>query len=150
MRILKALNRSEAGTAVVELAVALPMLMIVALGITDFVSAFGQKMALQQQAQAGANYIAAHYFTKPTVEDVKKEVIATSGLDQSQITVGQWTECNQAKVAQFDECPGESDIKVSFMKITITDTYDPMLAIDGFADFVGKTNVKASVVVRLP
>ena len=145
------LHRDDRGTAVIELGIALPVLMVIALATVDFVGAFGQKMQLTQFAQAGANFVVANGNTAPEVDAVQAEVIAASGLTAKQVTVSKFTECNALKAAVINVCPNPlSDIKVNYMKIEVTKSYDPILNIRGFADFVGTQNLKASVIVRLP
>ena len=149
--MLHMLSRNERGTAVIELGVALPILMVLALATVDFVGAFSQKMQLTQYAQAGANFVVANGNTTPTISAVKSEVVATSGLTQDKVTVTRFTECNAIKVAVLNVCPNPlADVKVNYMKIEVANTYSPMLDIQGIADFVGTQNLKASVIVRLP
>ena len=150
MKRLGILGRSDRGTAVVELGLALPVLLVLALAATDFVSAFSYKLKLQQYAQAGANFVVAHGENDPAPGDVKTEVASLSGLDASKIKITRWTECNQSEQDEYDTCPGSSDVKVSYMQIEVEDTYDPMISIDRYSEFLGATDLVGSVVVRLP
>lgn len=150
LRNIRNLLGNRAGTATIELAIALPVLSMMALGSIDLVLGFGHKLTLQQHAQSGADFMLANGEKAPTMAEVKAEVKDVSGLPDSAIQVQRWTECNQVKVAGFGLCPGVDDKKVSYMEITVTDAYTPIIQIEGVADFVQQQNLSGSVVVRLP
>ena len=54
MRIAAKLRRETAGAAILEFAVALPLLVVFTVGIYDFGGAFNQKQKIEQAAQEGA------------------------------------------------------------------------------------------------
>ena len=56
MRTLKALRRSEAGSAIVELAVAFPILALVALGVSEFGKVYYAAITVAGAARTGAQY----------------------------------------------------------------------------------------------
>jgi hypothetical protein len=56
VRALKALRRSESGAAVVELAMTLPMLALLAVGVADFGRMYFTTIAVANATQAGAQY----------------------------------------------------------------------------------------------
>nr|WP_137677351.1 TadE/TadG family type IV pilus assembly protein [Parerythrobacter lutipelagi] len=139
------------GTATIELAIVLPVLSMVALGAVDLVSGFAHKMHLQQHAQAGADFVIANGETLPSESDIKAQITALSGLNTSAITITKWTECNAAKYTSgLVDCPGLSDLEAQYMQIDVKDEYQPILDIDGIADFVQTSTLSGSVVVRLP
>ncbi len=148
--IFRKLRPDARGTATIELAMALPVLTVMALASIDFVLGFGYKMNLQQYAQSGADFVIANGENLPTDAQVSTEVAAVSGLDPAAISVTKWTECNQAKQSTYGSCPGASDNKANYMQIAVTDTYQPILAIEGIADFVPSTALTGTAVVRIP
>lgn len=150
-RFLKHLHGNSQGTAAIELGLILPILSMMALASADFVAGFAQMTSLQQHAQSGADFVIANGETIPTTSQVQDQVVALSGLPKSAVTVTAWTECNAAKLSSgLVDCPGLSDLQAQFMKVDVTDTYEPILDIDGIADFVGKRTMKGSATVRLP
>lgn len=144
--------KDRRGVAAVELALALPILTVMALGSIDLARGFSYKMNLQQYAQSGADFIVANGESIPTEAQVKTEVAAVSGLATTAITVTKWTECNRGKngTLPYDTCPGSSDEKANYMQIAVTDTYDPILDIKGIADFVQSTSLTGTAIVRIP
>lgn len=144
------LLRSERGNSVIELGLALPLLITLAMGGVDAVAGFGSKIELQQYAQSGADYVVAAGQEVPSTAEVKSEVVATSGLDASAVTVTSFTECNQIPLQAKGVCANASALRADYMTITVTDTYEPILKIDGMVDFIGTTTLKGSVTIRIP
>ena len=63
--MLKWLKKSQAGQAMVEMALVLPVLIILLGGILDFGWLYYNKIALTNAAREGARYAAIHYTTAP-------------------------------------------------------------------------------------
>jgi len=59
--MLKWLKKSQAGQAMVEMALVLPILLVLVGGIMDFGWLFYNKIALNNAAREGARYAAIHY-----------------------------------------------------------------------------------------
>ena len=70
--MLKWLRKSQAGQAMVEMALALPVLLMLVGGIIDFGWLFYNKIALNNAAREGARYAVIHYTTSV---DWKNETI---------------------------------------------------------------------------
>lgn len=62
-RILKALRRSDAGSAAVELAVVAPLLALLALGVSEFGRVYYSAITVAGAARAGAQYGAQNVLT---------------------------------------------------------------------------------------
>ena len=60
-RLVKRMRKSEAGQAMVEMALVLPILLILVGGIIDFGWLFYNQLALTNAAREGARYAAIHY-----------------------------------------------------------------------------------------
>ena len=63
--MLKWLKKSQAGQAMVEMALVLPILVVLVGGILDFGWLFYNKIALNNAAREGARYAVIHYTTSP-------------------------------------------------------------------------------------
>ena len=64
-RLVTWLRRNEAGQSMVEMALVLPILLILVGGIMDFGWLFYNKLALTNAAREGARYAVIHYHTSP-------------------------------------------------------------------------------------
>ena len=63
--MLKWLKKSQAGQAMVEMALVLPILVVLVGGILDFGWLFYNKISLNNAAREGARYAVIHYTTSP-------------------------------------------------------------------------------------
>ena len=87
--MLKWLKKSQAGQAMVEMALVLPILVVLVGGILDFGWLFYNKIALNNAAREGARYAVIHYTTSP---EWKNDTIALmnssySGVETATATV---------------------------------------------------------------
>ena len=64
-RLVTWLRRNEAGQAMVEMALVLPILLILIGGIVDFGWLFYNQLSLTNAAREGARYAVIHYHTSP-------------------------------------------------------------------------------------
>jgi hypothetical protein len=72
--------RSEAGQSLVELALALPVLLLLLLVLADFGRAFYYTTILTNAAREGAAYLATNPSETPLADAVKKRVCNETGL----------------------------------------------------------------------
>jgi Flp pilus assembly protein TadG len=86
---------NRGGTAAMELALVLPVLLLLALGCVDLGRAISLGIVLSNAARVGAEYGATHRFTAYTLpswqtqikQDAAAEVQAIRGFDASQLTL---------------------------------------------------------------
>ena len=76
--------RSDAGNALVELAVALPLLVLTLIGTADFARVFYDAIELSNAARAGAQYGAANLANAGNVANM--QTIATSAINITGVT----------------------------------------------------------------
>ncbi|HEU4941297.1 MAG TPA: TadE/TadG family type IV pilus assembly protein [Candidatus Eisenbacteria bacterium] len=80
-------RRSESGTALIEFAFVLPILLVLAMGMLDFGRAFHMKSLLDQAAREGARVAVV---TSPDVDIVESrvdDVLASGGIAPTSVTV---------------------------------------------------------------
>lgn len=68
-RLIKRMRKSEAGQSMVEMALVLPILLLLIGGIMDFGWLFYNQLALTNAAREGARYAVIHYNTAPEYWD---------------------------------------------------------------------------------
>src|SRR6266550_6815276 len=94
-RILKALRRSEAGSAVVELAVVFPILALLALGVSEFGKMYYAAITVADAARAGAQYGAQSTLTSIDTASIN-QAVRNDAADVGTITVSS---------SRFCRCP---------------------------------------------
>lgn len=158
--------KSERGAAVIELALAAPVLAVMTIGMVDLSNAYSRKLALEQGAQRAVEKI-MQTTEEDTVEntlvnEVKCQVngsTTTSGVTtcntsatqtisvtwKRECTNGSGTRSNApgspyATSADFDldanSCPAGTTREADYIEVAVTDKYTPMFPIR-FAGFNG-------------
>ncbi|WP_226700750.1 TadE/TadG family type IV pilus assembly protein [Qipengyuania gaetbuli] len=141
--------RSTAGNATIEIALVMPIVLMMALGGIDFAMGYRHKIEMQQTAQLGAEYVMGTMENVPTAVQVRQAIADATGMPMGNITVDKWIECDGARQAiGAPLCVTPGAVQTDFMTITVRDTYTPMLNIDGIADFASTQTHVGSVTLR--
>ena len=141
--------RDKHGNSAVELAMVMPLVLMMALGGIDFAMGFRHKIQMQQHAQTGAEYVMGTMESLPTGVDVRKAISDASGMPMGAITANTWVECDGVKQSiPAPDCVDPTAVQTEYMTITVTEQWTPMLNIDGIADFATTQTHVGSVTLR--
>jgi Flp pilus assembly protein TadG len=122
--ILRRIGRDRRGASIIELALALPVLSIMVVGLVDMASLFSAQLSLQQAAARSLERVQVNG-TTTNLAFVKTEAAAAADVPESQVTVETWLECENVKqAATVTICPGTADA-AKYVKVTITKEYVP-------------------------
>jgi Flp pilus assembly protein TadG len=129
----------ERGASLIELALSLPFLAAIVVGMSDLARAYSLKLMLEQAAQRtieqveNQRSVATAYNTALTTE-------ATSAMSDAgystgnTITPDSWLECSSngttwTRQTNFtDSCPNASDITARYVEVTISRDFVPMFS----------------------
>lgn len=160
MRLFSRLRRDRRGAAVIELAMAAPLLALMFMGISDISIAYGKKLQLEQAAQRAIEKVA-----QTTGEDTLQATIQTEAVCQyngmntngtcktapitsSNVTVTFTLKCNNvAKDWTLDCNAGESEVR--YITTTVRDNYTPMFPIHFSTEADGTYHLSATAGVRV-
>ena len=146
---LAKLLRDRAGNATIEIALVMPLVFTLALGGLDFGMGYRHKVEMQQFAQLGAEYVMGTMEDLPTAVQVRQAVSDASGLPVGSVTVNTWIECNGVRpTIPAPHCVNPNAVQTDYMQISVRETYQPMLNIDGIADFATTQTHIGSVTLR--
>jgi Flp pilus assembly protein TadG len=93
MTLFKRLRRDEDGAAIVELALAAPILSILVIGIVDLANAYSRKLVIEQAAQRGLERIMQTTAGGTVDMTAEQEIEQTAGLDDSDVAFSVTLEC---------------------------------------------------------
>lgn len=159
MRPLKRLSANERGASVIELALALPFLGAIVVGMTDISRAYSMKLRLEQAAQRSIEKIAQQTAGSNDYSAVGTEAAAAAtaaGYSSSTVTLNYRLECNGTVAAQTTGGPittactgGQTAAK--YVTVTIANAYTPMFATSYFpgANANGTVNVSGYAGLRV-
>jgi Flp pilus assembly protein TadG len=119
-RILR-FRKSETGNAMIELAVALPLLVLIAIGVTDYGRVYFTSIAVANAARAGAEWGAQDQGTSVN-QNAIKSFAQLDGAEAGTITFASQTifKCNDGSVVtNTSTCPGYGVPQV-YIQVTAT------------------------------
>ena len=98
MRVLRRIGADQRGNSVVELALVMPILATLLIGIVDISRAYSAKLALEQAAQRTIELMqrSSYTITDNSIYETDTETAAGTG---SNATITNWLECNNNGVA---------------------------------------------------
>lgn len=121
--VLRRLLRDQAGASVIELALILPVLVMLACGASDLALGYARKLALQQAAARTMEfaYVAGNNNANLSTT-LATEAAAAANVPTNQVTVDLWLECAGVRQSTYTgSCTGSSPAR--FVSVTITDSY---------------------------
>jgi Flp pilus assembly protein TadG len=139
-------HRGEAGNALVEVSITLPLLFLLILGATDLARVFYTAIELTNAARAGAQFGAASLGNSGNIAGMQNE--ATNAVNMSGVTATASRLCqcasdtgtfsatspsaNDCTVAPATACPANSD-RVITVTVTTTKSFSTIASVPGFA-----------------
>lgn len=142
---MRRLLADQGGVAVLELALAAPILALMVVGVADLSNAYSRKLALEQAAQRAIEKIMQTTASTTPDATLQAEAVAQAGmgLTASDVTVVYSMYCDMVKAASADgNCdPGKQEAR--YIEVTVTDEYTPM-----FPMKVGPVNANGNYVIR--
>lgn len=158
MRLLNHLRADERGASVIELALALPFLATIVVGMTDISRAYSMKLKLEQAAQRSIEKVEqttnSNDFTSVSTE--ASAAATAAGYSGSTVTVNYRLECNGTVTAQTTgaaittACTG-GQTSAKYVTVTIANAYTPMFATSYFpgANSQGQVAVSGYAGIRV-
>jgi hypothetical protein len=134
-RLLPTFARNDRGVAVVELALTMPILMALVMGVADMSMAFSRKLALEQAAQRAIEMIQQTTEETSVEEVIQAEIADQADVAAADVTVENILFCDGELAGDFNaECVDE-DTEERYIRITVVGEYDPF-----FPAMLGTTN----------
>lgn len=136
MKKLSNILADKRGAAVIELALAAPMLAVMVIGVVDISNAIGRKLQLEQAAQRALEKVMNTTGTTTAEGTIKSEAVCqvngtnadgtckTSPITSANVTVSYRLECNGAVTADV-ECPS-GQVPSKWLSVEVTDKYTPL------------------------
>jgi Flp pilus assembly pilin Flp len=130
---LRRLARDERGVSLIELGLVAPFLSVLLMGCIDLGMGLSRRYDLQQAAHRTIELANVRALTAASDSNeidfsfIKTEAMAAGRVDEDQVTLTRWLECD-GEVMEPDVrvCP-EADQKVArYIQLEINDQYEPM------------------------
>lgn len=138
MRFFEPLRRNERGAAIIELALALPILAALVIGMSDMAGAYSLKIQLEQAAQRTIEQVQAQkgvsqsYNTAMTTE-ATSAMTALGYTTGNTITPDSWLECSSngtswTRQSSFTGACGSTETTARYVSVSISRSYTPLFS----------------------
>lgn len=146
-RLARRLRGDSEGIALVEMALSLPLLMLLCVGMIDISRLVSTKIDLEQAAQQTADYVLARRPSSGSTTIYSTEAISASGLPSSGVTVRLFLECDGVQQANFtDICP-DDETMARFAYISLREQVETEFNWTGFASMFDGVQRSSTVTV---
>jgi pilus assembly protein CpaE len=151
-RLAKRLRADESGVAVLELALAAPILALFIMGTADVGAAFSRKLALEQGAQRAVEKVMQTTELTTVQDAIAGEVAIQADVKPEQVKVEFPRYCGTRKMpdvardpetglAEGDPCnPGETE--AHYIMVSVSDEYKPIFPALGMGKKLANGNYK--------
>ena len=121
--LLGRLAGDRRGASILELGLVLPVIMVLLLGLIDVASLYSARMSLQQAAARALERVQVGN-SRSDFAFVRTEAATAAGVDESQVEVVTWLECNQVRQPDSTTDCASGQQRARYVQVTITSAYD--------------------------
>ena len=112
IRNLRSLARDESGASIIEMAMVMPVLGSLLIGMVDISRAYSAKLQLEQAAYRAIEKVQQYNTTSSTYDTLKAEAASAAvaagftNVTDSNVTIDFWLECDGTRAAVYNRCAG--------------------------------------------
>lgn len=133
-RLLRRLGRDERGASIIELALLMPIMGTLVIGVVDISRAYSQKLLLEQSAYRAIEKVQQYQATESTYDTLKNEVVAAAAsagftdVTASNVTIDYWLECGGVRQSNYDSTCASLPVTARYITVDVTHKFTPMFA----------------------
>lgn len=147
---LRQIAADERGTSIIEMALVLPVLATLMLGMSDVSRAYSHKLQLEQAAFRSIEKVQQYQTTSSTYATLKTEAAVAAGVLPTAVEVNYWLECNGAKSGSYETNCTAGQNYARWVEVVITKKYTPLFGsrffpganTDGTYTILGKARLR--------
>lgn len=144
------LLKDRQGTSVIELGLIAPVLTTLLIGMVDLSSAYSEKLRMEQAAQSAIEKVMQRSGDAgTTMRTLRQEAAGQAGVDEDNVTVDYWLECNGVRQSDYDSVCTSGVAYSRYLQVRIVGEYEPLFPLQVFgADEDGKYSVTGHAGIR--
>jgi Flp pilus assembly protein TadG len=123
---LRTLARDERGASIIEMAMVLPVLATLLVGMVDISRAYSFKLQLEQAAQRSIEKVQQYRTTSSTFTTLQTEAATAAGVPATDVVVDYWLECNGTRAGTYDSTCTSGQTYARYITVRITKKFSPM------------------------
>ncbi len=134
IRPFRKLRRDERGAAIIEMALLLPVLSTIVIGVADISRAYSQKLILEQAAYRAIEKVQQYQASQSTPAALQNEVVAAAtdagftDVTTSDVTIDFWLECNGTRQSTYNMNCTSGQTQARWLTVDVTHDFTPMFA----------------------
>ena len=120
------LARDERGASIVELALVVPVMASLLIGMVDLSRAYSHKLKLEQAAQRAIEKIQQYQTSTSTYGTLQAEAAAAAGVPTANVTIDYWLECNGTRATTYESVCTSGQVYARWVQVDVTGTFTPI------------------------
>lgn len=130
----RTLGADERGASIIEMALLLPFLSTLVIGVVDLSRAYSQKLLLEQAAYRAIEKVQQYQATESTYDTLKNEVVSAASnagftdVTPSSVTIDYWLECGGVRQTTYDTTCATLPMTARFVSVDVRHNFTPMFA----------------------
>jgi Flp pilus assembly protein TadG len=120
------LARDDRGASIVELALVVPIMGSLLIGMVDLSRAYSHKLKLEQAAQRAIEKIQQYQTSTSTYGTLQAEAAEAAGVPTTNVTIDYWLECDGVKATNYSSVCTSGQIYARWVQVDVTGTFTPL------------------------
>lgn len=124
-RLIQKLARSNRGAATLELALVMPLLTTMLIGVVDVTTAMNRKLELEQAVQRSIERVMQTTTDETVEENIKQEAAEAANIEEDDVTVTYTLTCDGTVTDYNTDCTvGQAEVR--YVNVEATTTFTPL------------------------
>jgi Flp pilus assembly protein TadG len=134
IRHMTSLARDDRGASIIEMAMAMPVLASLLIGMVDISRAYSAKLQLEQAANRAVEKVQQYQASESTYTTLRGEAgtaaraAGFSSVADSDVVIDYWLECNGTRAADYDTTCPSGQTYARWVTVDIPGTFTPMFS----------------------
>lgn len=156
IRHLRNLSADDRGAALIEMALATPILAACLMGMVDLSRAYSERLQLEQATQRAIEKVFNNQTQSTSYNTLKSEAVSAaqdagySTVTAADVTIDYWLECNGTRQADYDTNCTDGQVYARYINVAIQKKFTPFFGTKYFpgANSDGTFTLKADAGIR--
>ena len=120
------LARDDRGASIVELALVVPIMGSLLIGMVDLSRAYSHKLKLEQAAQRAIEKVQQYQAASSTYGTLQTEAANAANVAASNVTIDFWLECNGTRATDYNSVCTSGQTYARWVTVDVTGTFSPL------------------------
>lgn len=147
-RFLRKLGRDRRGASLIELAMVMPILLLLLAGMVEVSRFVVARLDVELAAQRTTDYVLARRPQSPDTTYIVTEAAKAGGVDSSLVTVELFLECDGVRQDDFDGYCGATEESARYVYVAIKKPVEMQFDWAGLSQLLGMKVLSSTITVE--